>query len=126
MRKTLVAIIVAALVTVMVGPVAAQQEPGLEYGPWDCEQCPFPTIYQLSRDGDKLVMTTMRCDGSSGEHEQKATETREGLRLDKVPPPSTSDYLVINENGELELRDEEGIFVTARRVPAGRQRSSGC
>ena len=100
-------------------PSGAQDETQDVLGRWVLEEGPFPSRYVLLRKDDKLIMEQTFRDGSSQAMEMVEAKSPLGRRLDRVQTNVPEDYWVINENGDLELRDDEGLYLTARKIPAG-------
>ena len=75
----------------------------------------FPCIITLQEEDGKVFMLQVFKDGSKGKYEMMAirvgNETRYRKKITK-----TSDYLVINSNGDLAHGDNEGVWATSKRI----------
>lgn len=71
------------------------------------------TIYL--QDG-KLQMENAYKDGSVGKMELTENESPRGRRFDEVGGSSTGDHWILDSDGKLELRDNEGLIAIARRI----------
>ncbi len=71
------------------------------------------TIFQ--KDGS-LFMENKYKDGSAGTTEIVETRSPNGRRFDYKPDRGNGEYYLINSNGELQQLDQEGAFMTAKKV----------
>lgn len=67
-------------------------------------------IYKLS--GQYYVRQAFP-DGSQSKHVVKRRKTKQGLRFKGPDTSGTGDYYVVNENGALEMWDNDGKITTA-------------
>ncbi len=70
----------------------------------------------LIQSGTKLFVERTFKDGSSSGDEVVEKRTSAGRRFDKVEGSSTGDHWVINANGDLEIRDKDGLIATAKKI----------
>lgn len=71
------------------------------------------TIFQENK---KVFLENKYKDGSSGVAELVETPSQHGRRFDYNPDRGNGEYYLITENGELQQLDEEGPFMTAKKV----------
>lgn len=71
------------------------------------------TIY---RQNGKLYMEHKYKDGSSSKEEMVEKASSSARRFEKKPPSSFGEYYVIDREGNLEIRDREGLIATARKI----------
>ncbi len=62
------------------------------------------------RDGDKIFMERMFTSGSSRIEEVAERDGWSGRRFDKIEGPSDGDHYVIDSDGNLQIRDNEGFI----------------
>lgn len=72
------------------------------------------TIYR--KDG-KLYMEHKFEDGSSLKREMREKSTPSGQRFDMMTGSSSGDHYVIDQQGNLQIRDSEGLISIANRIP---------
>ena len=72
--------------------------------------------YLLFRENGRLFMERTFGDGSSRVMEVVEKQSPHGRRLDRVEETNTDDYWVIDESGNLQLRDSEGLVTTAEKI----------
>lgn len=70
------------------------------------------TIY---RSEGQLLLERKYPDGSSGESRLRERATSAGRRFDEVGR-TTGDYFLLDQSGELQIRDSSGLIATARKV----------
>lgn len=66
-------------------------------------------IALFRKNGKSFIEMTYK-DGSVGTYEMIEKNTRRGLRFDNKKGSAFGDHYLINKNGELELRDDEGLI----------------
>lgn len=71
------------------------------------------TIFR--KDG-KLFMENRYKDGSGDTKELAATKSPLGQRFDKVDDSTVGGFWIIDSNGDLQLRDNEGWIATAKKI----------
>lgn len=85
-------------------------------GSW-LDESPFAgnriTIFR--KDG-KLFMENTYKDGSSGTKELVARKSPLGQRFDKVGDSTAGGFWILDSNGDLQLRDNEGWIATAKKI----------
>lgn len=72
------------------------------------------TIFQ---QGSKLFVEQAFKDGSTLKEQVTERHSSSDRRFDPVSPSGEGDYWLIAANGNLEIRDNEGLIATARKVP---------
>ena len=71
------------------------------------------TIFR--KDG-KLFLENKYKDGSAGTAELSETRSQDGRRFDYKPDRGNGEYYLINRKGELQQLDQDGHFMTAKKV----------
>ena len=71
------------------------------------------TIY---RQNGKLYMEQIFGNGSSSKKEMVKKASSRGQRFEGKSSSSSGDYYLINTQGNLEMRDREGLIATAKRI----------
>lgn len=71
-------------------------------------------------DGRVYLERTMLVDGSSGREEVVESKSPRGLRFDPVRRSGTGDHYLLVSSGDLEVRDSDGLVMTAPRADEGR------
>ncbi len=71
------------------------------------------TIYKKS---SKYYLERKYEDGSSGEEEVLKKQTPEGIRFDPLESNWAEDHWLIGKDGNLQIRDSEGLIATARKL----------
>jgi hypothetical protein len=81
------------------------------------DETPFISrrIVIFKRDG-RLFVEQIFKDGGHSEQEIVELEASQGRRFDAVEGSSTGDHWIIIPNGNLQLRDEEGLIMTAKNI----------
>jgi hypothetical protein len=101
--------------------IAAQPEPDNSevIGRW-LDDRPFVghrvTIF---REQGKLFMEQIFPDGSSSKKDLKETRTRQGRRFDEIEGSAYGDHWLLDSDGNLQLRDDEGLISTAKKIGGG-------
>lgn len=70
----------------------------------------------IFRQNGKLLMEDTYKDGSSGKKELVEKNSPLGQRFDKVDGSSAGDHWILDSNGNLQLRDNEGLISTAKKI----------
>ena len=70
----------------------------------------------LFRKNSKSFIETTYKDGSVGIYEMIEKNTSRGLRFDNKKGSAFGDHYLINKNGELELRDDEGLIYIINKL----------
>ncbi|MCB7130413.1 MAG: hypothetical protein J3T61_12850, partial [Candidatus Brocadiales bacterium] len=70
----------------------------------------------IFRKNGKLFMENKYRDGSAGIAELSETRSQDGRRFDYKPDRGNSEYYLINSKGELQQLDQDGPFMTAKKV----------
>jgi hypothetical protein len=98
--------------------IIAQNHPGIRIGQWVGDYN-VTTIY---REGRSIFLADLYYDNSKGIHNVIEKQTREGRRFDylKADARGNGEYHLINNAGELESRDRDGVFEIARNKESGR------
>jgi len=84
-------------------------------GTWRNEFIPAAviTIYRKNR---KIYMEKLFSDGSALSYEMVEKRSTLGRRFQKVDPSAAGDYWIIDSNGDLQSRDEDGLIATAPKA----------
>ncbi|MDP8201990.1 MAG: hypothetical protein P9M11_07600 [Candidatus Tenebribacter burtonii] len=77
-------------------------------GIWLDENIPARLVL-FRKNGKSFIETTYK-DSSVGTYEMIEKNTSRGLRFDDKKGSAFGDHYLINKNGELELRDDEGLI----------------
>ena len=106
--------------------LTAEQEQALKQKPKDpsreiigrwLDERPFAgnriTIFR--KDGKVFVENTYK-DGSSGTRELLEKKSPLGRRFDRVGESTAGDHWILNSDGNLQLRDNEGLIATAKKI----------
>lgn len=70
----------------------------------------------IFRENGKLFIEQMFKDGSSLKHELVEKKTLLGRRFDKVEGSSAGDHWVLGSDGNLQVRDNDGLITTAKKI----------
>jgi len=70
----------------------------------------------IFRQDGKLFMENTYKDGSAGTAELVETRSSNGRRFDYKPDRGNGEYYLINSKGELQQWDQDGPFMTAKKV----------
>lgn len=71
-------------------------------------------IYSANR---KLFMESTYQDGSVGTEEIVESQSPSGRRFDKARGSSAGDHWLLDSNGKLQLRDDDGPISTSKPIP---------
>ena len=85
-------------------------------GIWLDERPFFGSRVTIFRKNGKLFMENKYGDGSAGTAELSETRSQRGRRFDYKPDRGNGEYYLINDKGELEELDRDGVFTTARKI----------
>jgi len=106
--------------------LTAEQEKALKQQPADpsrqiigswLDQRPFGgSRITIFRKDDKLFMENKYKDGSAGTAKLVETRSQNGRRFDYKPDRGNGEYYLINSKGELQQLDQDGPFMTAKKV----------
>ena len=69
----------------------------------------------FDEDGRLFIQQAFK-DGSSFKKELVESRSPLGRRFDKVDGSSTGDYWILRSNGNLQIRDNDGLIATAKRI----------
>lgn len=95
--------------------LTAEEEERL-VGRWFAES-PYVSIHiTIFREDGKLFIDPMFKDGSSLKEELVEKKSPLGRRFDPVEGTSTGDYLVLCSDGNLQVRDNDGLIATLRKI----------
>ena len=83
-------------------------------GIWLDENIPAKLVL-FRKNGKSFIETTYK-DGSIGTYEMIEKNTSRGLRFDDKKGSAFGDHYLINKNGELELRDDEGLIYIINKL----------
>lgn len=61
-------------------------------------------------------METIYKDGSGGKEELVESSSPAGRRFDPLGGSSAGDHWILDSNGDLQLRDDEGLIATAKKI----------
>ncbi len=87
-----------------------------EIGRW-LDESPFAgKRIVIFRDKGKLFMESTYKDGSSGSNEIVESQSPLGRRFNKPGGSTAGDHWVLDSNGDLQLRDDEGLISTAKKL----------
>ena len=70
----------------------------------------------IFRDKDKLFMESTYEDGSSGTSEIVESQSPLGRRFNNPGGSTYGDHYVLDSNGDLQLRDDDGLISTAKKL----------
>lgn len=70
----------------------------------------------IFREDDKVFLENKYKDGSAGIAELVETPSQHGRRFDYNPDRGNGEYYLITDNGELQQLDQDGPFMTAKKV----------
>ena len=70
----------------------------------------------IFREGGKLYIEQKFKDGSSMKKKLVEKKTSLGRRFDKVEGSTSGEHWVIDSQGNLQIRDNDGIIVTANKI----------
>lgn len=85
-------------------------------GKW-CDETVGGAVIAIYRENGKLHFGEEFSDGSSLKFEAVERPSKLGRRFQDSDRSAGGDYYVIDGQGNLQLRDEEGLIRTAARVP---------
>ena len=83
-------------------------------GIWLDENIPAKLVL-FRKNGNSFIETTYK-DDSVGTYEMIEKSTSRGLRFDNKKGSAFGDHYLINKNGELELRDDEGLIYIINKL----------
>jgi hypothetical protein len=83
-------------------------------GIWLDENIPAKLVL-FRKNGKSFIETTYK-DDSVGTYEMIEKNTSRGLRFDNKKGSAFGDHYLINKNGELELRDDEGLIYIINKL----------
>ncbi len=87
-----------------------------EIGRW-LDESPFTgKRIVIFRDNGKLFMESTYKDGSSGTTEIVESQSSLGRRFNKPGDSTAGDHWILDSNGDLQLRDDEGLISTAKKL----------
>ena len=87
-----------------------------EIGRW-LDESPFAgKRIVIFRDKGKLIMESTYKDGSIGTNEIVETKSPLGRRFNKPGGSTAGDHWILDSNGHLQLRDDEGLISTAKQL----------
>ena len=90
--------------------------PGQEIlGKWFCDELYLPRGIIIFRQARKLYLERTWKDGSTGKDEIVERKSPFGRRFDKVGA-SDDDFWVLDADGNLQIRDAEGVILTAKKI----------
>jgi len=87
-----------------------------EIGRWLDESPLTGSRIVIVRNDGKLFMELTYQDGSSGSNEIIESQTTLGRRFSKPGGSTTGDHWILDSNGDLQLRDDEGLISTAKKL----------
>lgn len=98
--------------------LVAQPDPtGREIvGRWLYEEPPLVCRIAIFRQGGKLFIEQMFKDGSTLKKELTETKSPLGRRFDKVEGSSAGEHWVLGLDGDLQIRDNDGLIATAKKI----------
>lgn len=70
----------------------------------------------ILRENNKLYLDRTYSEGGMSRVELRESKTASGRRFDKVDGSKWGDHYLINRTGDLEIRDDQGLIVTARKL----------
>ena len=85
-------------------------------GHWIDERPFLEKRISIFRQNDKLYMEITYKDGSSGKNELLETRSPLGRRFEKVGVSRASDHWILDSDGNLQLRDNEGLIATSKKI----------
>ncbi|NQT17375.1 MAG: hypothetical protein HQ582_31765 [Planctomycetes bacterium] len=85
-------------------------------GSWLDESIGGANVTTIFRKDGRLFMENTYSDGSAGTDELVETPSPDGRRFDSKPDRGFGEYYLINSKGELQLLDQDGPFMTAKKV----------
>jgi hypothetical protein len=97
----------------------AQDHPGKRIGQWVDDDMGVITIYRESRS---IFLDALYKDNSRRIKKVIEKQTKKGRRFDFLEADArrSGDYYLVNNAGELECRDRDGVFEIARSKDSGR------
>jgi len=92
-------------------------KPGREIiGTW-YDEAPYASRkLVLYKENNKLIMESHFKDGSTMIQELIEKKSSLGRRLEEKEGSSFGEFYIINKNGDLEMRDSEGLIATAKKI----------
>jgi len=87
-----------------------------EIGRWLDESPFFGRRIVIFRDNGKLFMESTYKDDTSFTEENVESQSSLGRRFHKPGGSATGDHWIIDSNGDLQLRDDEGLISTAKKL----------
>ena len=70
----------------------------------------------IFRENGKLFMESTYDDGSSGIKELVESKSALGRRFQELRKSTAGDHWILDSNGDLQLRDDEGLISTAKKI----------
>jgi len=85
-------------------------------GTWIDERPHVGNRITIFLEDDKLFMENTYKDGSSGQTEVVEKKSPLGRRFEKVAGSNDHDHWILKSDGSLQLRDDEGLIATAKKI----------
>jgi peptide/nickel transport system substrate-binding protein len=85
-------------------------------GQWRYDELPYAGIISIFDQAGSLYTEFRFDDGGISKKEVRETSSRIGRRFDPVESMSNGDHWIIDSQGDLQLRDNEGLIGTARNI----------
>ncbi len=76
----------------------------------------FKSRISIFKENGKIFKQDVALDGSQGIQEFKGSQTSQGLRLDEIEGNDYSEFYLINNDGNLESRDDQGLIETLKKI----------
>ena len=76
----------------------------------------FKCRISIFKENGKIFKQDVYLDGSQGTQEFKGSQTSQGLRLDGIEGNDFGEFYLINKNGNLESRDDQGLIETLKKI----------
>ena len=83
---------------------------------WLDETPSFASKITIYAEQEKLYMERTFTDGSSGNREITEKPSSYGRRFEVKTGSRSGEYFLIDSRGSLQIRDEEGLISTAKRI----------
>jgi hypothetical protein len=85
-------------------------------GSWLDERPFVGNKFTIFRQGGALFIQQAFKDGSGRQIEVAESDSPLGRRYDKIESSSTGDHWVVGADGDLQIRDNEGLIATAKKI----------